>query len=157
MSRMYITHFKAVACTAVQDFFEILAATAKPVKIHGFSLSQTTEVGDAAEEGLLVTTNRGVGATSGSGGSTHTPQPIDDPDTASGAVVEINNTTAMTAGGGSIEELEAHCWNVRVPYVFWYTPEMRPRIVPGDRWTLELETTPADSITVSGNVWFEEV
>lgn len=157
MGRPYVTHFKSVACTAAQDFFEILAGTSKPIKIHGFSLGQSTETGDAAEEMLVVTTNRGIGATSGSGGSTHTPQPIDDVDTASGATVEINNTTIMTAGGGSIEELEVHPWNVRVSYVFWYTPEMRPRIEPGDYFTVELESTPADSITISGNVWFEEV
>lgn len=158
MGRMYNTHFKAVAVTAAQDFFEVLAATGKPIKIHGFSVAQTTEVGDAQEEGLLLTTNRGIGSvTSGSGGSTHTPNPIDDPDIASGATVEINNTTIMAVGTGTLEQLEVHPWNVRVPYVFWYTPETRPRIVPGDRWTLELETTPADSITISGNLWFEEV
>lgn len=158
MGRMYVTHFKAVAVTAVQDFFEILAAAGKPIKIHGWSLCQSTETGDAAEEMLVLTTNRGVGSvTSGSGGSTHTPQPVDDPDTASGATVEINNTTAMAAGSGSLEQLEAYCWNVRAPFVWWYTPETRPRIVPGDRWTLELETAPADSVTISGNVWFEEV
>lgn len=158
MGRMYVTKFNAVAVTAQQDFFEILAATGKPIKIHGWALSQSTEVGDAQEEGLAISTNRGVGSvTSGSGGSTHTPNPIDDPDTASGATVEINNTTKMVVGTGTLEELESFSWNVRVPFIFWYTPETRPRIVPGDRWTLELETTPADSITVSGNVWFEEV
>lgn len=158
MGRMYVTHFKAVAVTGAQDFFEILSATAKPIKIHGFAVAQTSDFGDAQEEGLLLCTNRGVGSvTSGSGGSTHVPNPIDDPDIASGATVEINNTTIMAVGTGTLEELECHPWNVRVPYVFWYTPETRPRIVPGDRWTLELETVPADSITVSANVWFEEV
>ena len=102
--RVYCTHFKAVAVTAVQDFFEITAAAGKPVIIHGWSLSQSTEVADAAEEMLQLTTNRGVGATTGSGGSTHTPQPRSDTNTAAGATVEINNTTVMTAGGGSLEE-----------------------------------------------------
>ena len=155
--RIYTASFKAIAVTAAQDLFEITAGSAVPVVIHGFVLSQSTEVGDAQEESLQLTTNRGVGSTtSGSGGASVTPQPIDDADAAAAATVERNNTTIMVAGSGSLEELEVHSWNVRVPYVFWYTPETRPKIRGGARWTLELESTPADSITMNGTVWFEE-
>lgn len=158
MGRVYTAVFKDVAVTAAQDFFEVLAATGKPLLIHGFVLAQRTETGDAQEEHLLITTNRGVGAvTSGSGGASVTAQPRDDNDVAAGATVERNNTTVMAAGSGSLEELEAHVWNIRAPYVFWYTPETRPRVSPGDRWTLELETAPADSVTISGTLFFEEV
>lgn len=155
MGRMYSAPFKAVAVTAQQDFFEILAATGKPIVIHGFALTQETEVGDAAEEMLRVIINRGAGVTSGSGGSTVTPAPNGIDDIACGATVEINNTTKIT--GGTITELEAHAWNIRIPYIFWYTPETRPYVKPGDRLTMELETTPADSITISGTVWIEEI
>lgn len=157
MARMYSAVFKAVAITAAQDLFEILAATGKGIYIHGFAIGQSTEEGDAQSEMLQLTTNRGVGAvTSGSGGSTATPQAVQDADSNSGATVEINNTTRMVVGSGTLEELEAHCWNVQIPYIFWYTPETRPYITPGNRWTLELEDAPADSITASGTVWFEE-
>lgn len=157
MGRMYTTFFSAVAVTAQQDLFEILAATGKQITIHGWHLSQSSEVGDAQEEGLSVLCKRGAGAvTSGSGGSTHTPAPRDVDDTASGATVEINNTAKMAAGSGTITTLEAWNWNVRVPMSRIYTPETRPKIKPGDRWTLELATTPADSITMSGLVEFEE-
>lgn len=158
MGRMYTAPFKAVGVTAQQDFFEVLAATGKHLIIHGFLVAQTSDVGDAAEEMLQITVNRGVGSvTSGSGGSTVTPQPVQDADSAAGATVEINNTTKLAAGSGSIEELEVHVMNIRSPYIFWYTPETRPQIAPGNRWTLELETTPADSLTMSGTVWIEEV
>jgi hypothetical protein len=157
MGRMYTTKFKGVAITAAQDLFEILAASGKGIFIHGFALSQSTEEGDAQSEMLQLTTNRGVGSvTSGSGGSTDTPNPIQDADSNSGATVEINNTTRMVVGSGTLEELEVHCWNVQIPYIFWYTPETRPYVAPGNRWTLELEDAPADSITASGTVWFEE-
>jgi hypothetical protein len=156
--RMYTASFKGVAVTAVQDLFEVLAATGKPVCIHGFSIAQSSDVGDAGEEILRLTTNRGVGSvTSGSGGTTATVVPLDVNDTAFGGTVECNNTTAMAVGSGTLTELEAHCMNVRVPYVFWYTPETRPIIAPGNRWTLELDTTaPADSLTMSGTIWLEE-
>ena len=157
MARQYTAVFSSVAVTAQQDFFEILAATGKRIRINGWMLSQSTEIGDAQEEGLALIVKRGAGAvTSGSGGSTFTPSPQDVDDTASGATVEINNTTKMLVGAGTLTNLEAHNWNVRAPFLMIYPPEMRPRIKPGDRLTIELGTTPADSITMSGTVWFEE-
>lgn len=158
MGRIYTAAFKGVAVTAQQDLFEIAAPTDAIVVIHEWVLAQTTEFGDTQEEQLLLTTNRGVGTvTSGSGGSTVTPQQREDGDTAFGGVVESNNTTKMAAGTGSLEELEVYAWNIRGIFQKLYTPETRPIISPGNRWTLELETTPADSVTISGTVTFEEV
>lgn len=158
MGRMYTARFKAVAVTAAQDLFEILAGTGKSIKVHGWNLSQSTEIADAQEEQLQITVNRGAGSvTSGSGGSTATPAPIEVDETASGATVEINNTTIMLVGSGTLTEMEVHVWNVRVPYMCWYPPECRPHIKAGDRLTIELETAPSDSITMSGTVWFEEL
>jgi hypothetical protein len=153
---MYSAVFKGVAVTAQQDFFELLASAAGSIAVHGWLLSQLTEVADAAEEMLQLTTNRGSGSnTSGSGGSTATPAPLVRGTTAFGGTVEINNTTKLAVGSGTLTELEAHTWNVRVPYQMWYPPECRPIIMPSERWTLELETTPADSVTISGTLWFE--
>lgn len=158
MSRLYVATFKSIAVTVQQDLFELLAPTTLPAAVHGFMLSQSTELGDAAEEQLLLTTNRGEGTvTTGSGGSTLTARPLSRADAASSLVVKANNTTKMVVGTGALVELEAHNWNVRIPYIFWYTPETRPLIRPSDRWTLELETTPVDSITISGTIWFEEI
>ncbi len=158
MGRIYTAQFNGVAVTAQQDFFEILAATGKPIYIHEVFLEQSTEVGDTQEEGLSILMKRGAGTvTSGTGGTTPTPAPRDVDDTAAGATVEANNTTKMVVGTGTITTLEAHAWNVRVPFQRIWTPETRPRIKPGDRWTIELGTTPADSITMNGTVTFEEV
>src|SRR5262245_16816067 len=158
MGRMYTTHFKDVAVTAAQDLFEVLGASDSLTVVHRVMLTQSTETGDAAEEMLKLTTNRGVGAvTSGSGGSTHTPQAVNDGDAAFGGTVEINNTTIMATGSGALEQLEAFAWNLRVPLDLIWTPETRPVISPGNRWTLELESAPADSVTMSGTVWLEEL
>lgn len=158
MGRRHTATFKGIAVTAAQDLFEIAAPADAIVVIHEWEMSQTSEVGDAAEEQLLLTTNRGVGSvTSGSGGSSVTPQPVEDGDAAFGGTVERNNTTIMAVGTGTLEELEAFGWNVRVPLRQVYTPEARPVISPSNRWTLELESTPADSITMNGRVIFEEI
>lgn len=156
MARIYTGLFSAVAATAAQDLFEITAPSDAVVIVHGWTLFQTTDLGDAAEEVLGISTVRGVGATSGSGGSSVTSQPISDGDAAFGGTVEANNTTQMTAGGGSLETLERFGWNIRIPWAHLYSPETRPVVSPSNRWTLAL-TAPADSITLSGMVTFEEI
>jgi hypothetical protein len=154
---MYTGVFKGVAVTAQQDFFQIVAPSAASMIIHGWALSQETEFGDAQEEMLRLTTNRGTGAvTTGSGGTTPTATPSIRTSPAFGGTVKANNTTKLAAGSGTLTtDLEVHNWNERVPYLMIYTPEMRPVVLGGDYWTLELETTPADSVTVSGTIWFE--
>lgn len=154
--KYYTASFKDIAVTAAQDLFEITAPSGAPVVIHGWSVSQKSEVADAQEEGLTLTTNRGVGSTTSGNGTSVTAQPTDDDTTAAGATVERNATTVMAAGSGSLEELEVHAWNVRAPFIMFYPPELRPKVKASARWTLELETAPADSITMSGTLYFEE-
>ena len=158
MSRMYTAKFNDVGVTATQDFFEIVAPSDAVVVVHYWTIFQTSDVGDAAEEILRLETVRGVGSvTSGSGGSTVTPQPVSDGDPAFGGVVEANNTTRMVPGSGSSETLEVWGWNVRIPIERIYTPETRPQISPGNRWTLALPFAPSDSLTTHGLVTFEEL
>src|SRR5262245_9114128 len=106
MGRMYTCPLTPASQTANQDLFEILAPSDAVVIIHEYELIQTSEVKDAEEEQLLVTEKRGVGSvTSGSGGSTVTPQPVHDGDVAFGGTVEVNNTTKIAAGSGTLETL----------------------------------------------------
>ncbi len=155
MGRLFRASFKLVTGTVQQDFFEIYAMTGTVVKIHDWWLGQTSEIADAQEEQLLIITNRGVGATSGSGGTTVTPVPLENGDSAFRGVVEANNTTKMT--GGTVSEVGVYQWNVRTPFPMVYTPETMPLISGNHRWTIELETTPADAITFNGTVTFEEI
>lgn len=158
MGRIYSAQFSGVAVTAQQDFFEVVAPADAIVKVHAIELEQTTEVGDAQEEGLSILMKRGVGTvTSGSAGSTVTPQQAEGGDAAFGGTVEANNTTKMVVGTGSINTLAAWAWNVRVPFTKIFTPELRPVISPSNRLTVELATTPTDSLTVNGTIWFEEI
>ena len=104
---------------------------------------------------LRSTTNRGVGSvTSGSGGSTDR-RTIQDADSNSGRHGGDQQHDRMVVGSGTLESWRFTAGTSH-PYIFWYTPETRPYVAPGNRWTLELEDAPADSITASGTVWFEE-
>jgi hypothetical protein len=82
---------------------------------------------------------------------------VDGGDAASGATVEANNTTRMVVGSGTLVTLEQFGWNVRVPMMHWWTPETRPIITPGERWTLASPGDTADPLTFSSCLWFEEI
>jgi hypothetical protein len=151
---MYTAQFNGVAATAQQDLFELVAPADAVVVIHIVEISQSSEVGDAQEEGLSLLLKSGQ-TTSGSGGSTVTPVPVELGSPAFGGTCEANNTTKATAG--TIVTHGAWAWNVRGPFTLIWTPETRPILSPSRRATLELATTPADSITLSGTITFEEI
>ncbi|SEG45077.1 hypothetical protein SAMN04489712_105285 [Thermomonospora echinospora] len=156
LGMMYTAVFTGVAVTAQQDLFELTAPSTRAVVIHQVVLSQSTEVGDAQEESLSVLLRRGSSATtSGSGGGTATPARLQSGFAAAGSTVEINNTTKMS--GGTITTVHSENWNVRAPLVILPPPELRIVLSPGERFTVELAATPADSFTVSGTLYFEEI
>lgn len=154
MGRMYTVQFNAVGVTAQQDLFELVPAATSGLTIHEIGLSQSTEVGDAQEEGLNLLLKSGQ-TTSGTGGTGPTPVPLGSvADAAAAFAAEVNNTTKASAG--TIVTHYAWNWNVRMPFQHIFTPESRPRMQPSRRCTLELATTPADSITMSGYMVVEE-
>lgn len=158
MGRLYQIPIPFVAQTAQIDFFELTAAAEKPCRIHEIFIAQSSEVSDAQEEQLTVKLKRASGSvTSGSGGTAPTPVPIDPRDTASGLATEVNNTTKLAVGTGTITDERLYSWNVRTPLHLIFTPETRPFIVGGEKKVLELTTTPADSITLGGYVLVEEL
>lgn len=152
---MYSAQFNGTAVTAQVDFFELANAATKTIIVHEVRLAQSTEVGDAAEEGLSVLLKRGVGSTSGSGGSAGTAVKLQTGDAAAAAAVETCNTTKMSAG--TITTLLADVWNVRAGWLWLPTPECRPVLAPSERLTVELGTTPADSVTCNGTIVWEEL
>jgi len=154
LGRLYSAQFNGVAVTAQQDFFEVNVASTKVVVIHSIHLSQSTEVGDAQEEGLSILIKSGP-TVSGSGGSTPTAIPRQLGDSAYAGTVEANNTTK--ANTGTIVTHDARNWNVRIPLDLYYPPDQRIVLAPSARLTVELGTTPADSITASGIIVFEEI
>lgn len=158
MGRMYTVSFTGVGVAAQQDLFELTAASNRMLKIHAVELSQSTEVGDTAEEGLSILFRRGSSATtSGSGGSSATPVPNETQQGAAGFTAEINNTTRMS--GGAITTLISTNWNERISPALWNWSEspMMPVVGISERFTVELATVPADSVTMSGTIWVEEI
>ncbi len=151
---MYSVTFSAVAVSAQQDLFEIVSAASGIVLIHGFSLFQTSDHGDAQAEGLQLLWVRGH-TTSGSGGSAATPVKQNSIDVAASSTCEVNNTTIASAG--TTVTYAADGWNVQAgtgPY-FW-PPEVRPVLRNSERGVLRM-SAPADAITLTGTIYFEEL
>lgn len=151
MGRMYSATFEEVVVSAIQDLFELVAPADLIVAIHGLVLSQSSDAGDSESEQLNILIHRG--STSGSGGGAPTPAPLNVGDAASTVTVESNNTTQGTEG----TQIHAECFNVMAGLAIWWPPECRPIISPSGRLIVELQTAPADAITMSGTIYFEEI
>ncbi len=151
---IYSATFSAVAATAAQDLFEIAAPANSRVRIREIRIGQYSDFGDAQAELISILVMRGH-TTTGSGGSSVTPAPIDAATEApaAGSTVKANNTTV--AANGSPVTLVADAWNVAAGW--WYYPPEEEQIVlaPSQRLVVRI-TAPADSITVNGTLLFEE-
>jgi hypothetical protein len=155
---LYTVFFDRVIVTAVQDLFEINTATDSVTIIHAVELSQSTELGDAAEEMLpLIFKRANPGSTSGSGGTVPVSNSLESGSSAYGGTTEVNNTTRMAVGTGTIQTLRVDTWNIRMPYLWLPTPEMRPILGINSRFGVELPVAPIDAITMSGTCTFEEL
>lgn len=145
--RYYEVVFDNVAITVAQDLFEIGPAANKPCYIAEWSLSQSTELGDAQEEDLRIHAIRGYTA-SGSGGSSFTPNPRSATQQAAGFAAEINNTTLANTGTPQIKMPKN--WNLRQEELYMATPEPMIEVINGTVFVLRLVAAPADSVTMSG-------
>ena len=62
----------------------------------------------------------------------------------------------MVAGGGSLQVLYNDTFNIQVGFLYQPVPEERITVTPSDRFTVELVNAPADALTMSGTITFEE-
>jgi len=151
MGRMYSAVFEQVSVDAAQDLFEIVAPADSVVRIHSIKIGQSSDAGDAESEQLNVLIHRG--STSGSGGSSPTPNPLEAGDAAFGGTVEANNDSQGTEGA----ILASFDFNVLAGLNEVFTPEERIYISPSQRLIIELQTAPSDALTMDGTVMFEEI
>lgn len=157
MGRFYSVPFSAVSVSAAQDLFEVLAASGKPFWLHEIIIAQSSDYGDAAAEGLSILIKKATGSyTSGSGGSTVTPAKHLTNDAAAGPTAEINNTTQASAGSGALTTIRAEAFNVQAGWQYLPTPETRIQFLPTEACVVSI-TAPADAVTMSGTLVFEEL
>jgi hypothetical protein len=142
------------------DLLSLQPADDKPVKLRGLLLSQSTEVGDAAEEGLRITVRRmGATFTVGSGGSLITAAaPVQDSaDIVWGFVARCNDTTVATTSGTN-QVLVDLAWNNRAsPYELCFpdTP-FSCKAKQGEGLIIRQESSLLDDMSASYTFWIEE-
>ncbi len=137
-----------------------------PIRLRGFLLSQISEVGDTAEEGLRITVNRlPATMTVGSGGSAITAtRPLGDYSNGDvwNMTARANDTTPGTSSG-TLEVLQEIGWNERLsPYDFFYpdalfSPTIRQSSANLTGITITQQTTAADDYTGCFTFWVEEL
>ena len=146
--RMYSVSFKDVAVTADQDLFQIEAVT-NPVILHACYISQNSDVGDAAAENLTITINHVTDALTNATAEVKLQQA----DPAALADLNVNDVTPLVTG---IEIIHAECWNIAIPWVWLPPPELRIYVPVAEVVTVNLAANPADSLTMSGTLYFSE-
>lgn len=152
MGVVYTAQFQAVAVSVAQDLFEILAPTARAIRLLEAKITQHS---DTDSEQLRFAVKRTTGApTSGSGGSTPTPVSSVPGITYSGTV-EANNTTRIT--GGTTTVLEEHSENILNGWHYLPDDIAVHEFEGATRCIVGLEAAPADPLTVDGYVRFEVV
>ena len=139
------------------DLIALTPADDKPIKLVGWILGQTSEVADAAEEGLELTVRHMTATVTVTGGTGVTPQPNrPGTDPAAGFTATANSSTVATTSGSSViaEEL---AWNIRnTPWERWIPEELRLRALQGEYLIVRMDTTPADDFTFAGTFLVEE-
>ena len=159
MSRIYTVSFSGTITNAGgdTDLFEIAPADDKPVKVRGFTLSQISEVGDAAEEGLRISFIRLPATFTSGNGTGTTPAPMDSADAVAGCTTEVNGTTVATTSGTAVTLWEGG-WNIRnSPYEVWFPDErFCPKVKQGEGLVIRQQTTAADDYTGAFTLWIEE-
>lgn len=152
--RVYSTFFENVTIAAVQDIFLLKAGAANGVELHQIDLSAG---GVTAPAEIRIRVKRlPATVTNGSGGTAPTMSPTDSGDTkAATATVRANDTTQATTSGTSIT-LQAHQWNVLLPFQYLPAPEDREVIQPSEALVLDIAGAPASTV-VSGTIKWREL
>ena len=148
MGRMYSLSFADEAITTAVDFFQIEPVTAAVV-LHACYISQTLDVGDAAAENLVIQIRRVTDALTDADAAVKL-----DPDTPTETADTVITATAL-ATGAAIVHVEA--WNIALPWVWLPPPELRIWGEIGNVLTVGFKSAPADSLTMSGTLYFEEI
>lgn len=142
------------------DLMALTPADDKPIRLIGWILGQSSEVGDAQEENIRLTLRHMTATVTVTGGTGVTPvanRPGTGDVVAAGFTATANSTTVATTSGTStiMEELG---WNIRSsPWERWIPEEMRPEAKQGEYILLRMESTLADDITGEFTFFVEEL
>lgn len=152
--RIYTVEFEGVSVTAAVDFFQLTPTDDKPIEVLGCFLGQSSDVGDAAAEILRYRVIRGH-ATTGAGGASPTPRPLNRSGAAAGFTAMTNNTTGATAG--SPVNLHSDTFHIATGEKLWLPESCEWEATQADTTlVVRLMAAPTDALTMSGTLYVRE-
>ena len=130
---IYTVEFTNKAATAAMadfDFFELDAATEKPIEICAIFIGQETQEGDANADWSRYAILRFSGGTFTSGGEVSTtPRPLDPSDGAASFSAEAFNANGGAASSsGTTVRLWSDTFNLAVGLQLVFPPDLRPKV-----------------------------
>lgn len=156
----YTVTFSAVAVSATQECFQLVAPAARWLSLDQIFLGQYSDAGDAQDELLSVLIITGYTVASAGGGA-FTPLPLDSRRPAATATARINDTTLANTGTPATRWAET--FNVRAGWYLnkdtWLSlprPHQRKILIAPSAQCVVRITAPADSITMNGTLLFTE-
>lgn len=154
MARAYSVSIDQIAVSAAQDLFGLYAGANMAFRLLRIELGQRSLTSWEAKPIKLIRMPATV--TTGSGGTTPTPQKFNNGDAAATVTAHINDTVAMTTSG-SASILFARTWEFLNGFFWLPTPREEIVIAPSQALAVNLPVAPSASMTVSGTIEFEEV
>lgn len=154
--RMYVVPISSVAApaTAAFDAFELKASSTKGFRLHEVVIAQDT---DTDSEMVNATIKRAAGSyTSGSGGTTPTPVPLNSGDSAAAVTAEVMNTTQALVGTGTLVTMFEDAFNVLSGWHYLPTPEGRPEFLPTEACVISIGAH-VDAFDICGYAVLEEL
>ena len=146
---------EGVATTAAVDLFEFTVGAGRTARLAGLWISQSSDVGDAAEEMIRWRFVYG-NTTSGSGGAAPDEWELGYGSGGTGVdSAESFNTTQAT--GGSVLSGPANSFNIRAGEQMWFPPGLELTLNPPSTTevnVIRLMAAPADSLTMSAVAFF---
>jgi hypothetical protein len=157
MGRPYSVQFNNVSVSAVQDLIGLYCGASMACKLSGVVVGQITNATAAL---LRVSINRlPATVTSGSVGTSATPQKINRGDASATATARVNDTTQATTSGTKAV-LHSDVFNTVNGYQFFWpagSTDLRPVIGLSEAVVFSLDTAPGAAMTMSGTLYFEEL
>jgi hypothetical protein len=144
--RTYNLTFRGVTVSAAQDLLAAYCGANMAIEIVGYKVSPanpTIEIRAVSIKHLPAT------VTTGSGGTSITPQKDTPTDAAATFTARANDTTAATTSG-TADYADADAWNETNGVQWLYPAGSRPTAKPSEALVLSLDAAPSSGIAVSG-------
>ncbi len=152
IGRAYEVTFSNVACTALQDLFQIIGATGKMCLVTYVSVA-CTDVTPTSQNCSIRARFLPATVTNGSGGSSPTPA-AQPGDSAASFTAKANNTTPATTSGTAVVHL-SDAFFISGGYSMQFNPPIP--VGPSESAVIELINNPSGTITLSGTCRVTEI